>query len=64
METPQDVYNTATEVLKNIGEMATEMEKNYEEKIEKLQYQFEDACKQAERYLIENQELKKKLEVM
>ena len=62
METPQDVYNSATEALKNIGDMATEMEKNYEEKIEKLQYQFEDACKQAEKYLIENQELKKKLE--
>lgn len=62
MDENQINYKTATEALKIIGDMTTEMEKNYEEKIEKLQYQFEDACKQAEKYLIENQELKKKLE--
>ena len=54
-------YTAATEALKIIGDMTTEMEKNYEEKIEKLQNQFDDACKQAERYLTENHELKKQL---
>lgn len=62
MDENQMNYTAATEALKTIGDMATEMEKNYEEKIEILKLQFEDACKQAEKYLIENQELKKKLE--
>lgn len=62
MDENQMNYTAATEALKTIGDMATEMEKNYEEKIEILKLQFEDACKQAEKYLLENQELKKKLE--
>jgi regulator of replication initiation timing len=57
-ETPQEVYKTATEALENIGNMAQEMEDRYEEKIEILKLQFEDACAQAEKYIIENKNLK------
>jgi regulator of replication initiation timing len=42
----------------NIGNMAQEMEDRYEEKIEILKLQFEDACAQAEKYIIENKNLK------
>jgi len=56
--TPQSVYNTATEALKNIGRMADEIEENYEKKIELLQFQVDDACKMAERFLTQNNMLK------
>lgn len=57
-DTPHEVYKTATDALENIGNMAQEMEDRYDEKIELLQLQFEDACKQAEKYITENKTLK------
>lgn len=57
-----NIHEKATEALENVARMTDEMEKEYEEKIEILKLQFEDACKQAEKYLVENQELKKQLD--
>ena len=59
---PNDIHEKATEALENVARMTDQMEKEYEEKIEILKLQFEDACKQAEKYLVENQELKKQLD--
>ena len=57
-----NIHEKATEALENVARMTDEMEKEYEEKIEILKLQFEDACKQAEKYLVENQQLKKQLD--
>ena len=59
---PNDIHEKATEALENVARMTDQMEKEYEEKIEILKLQFEDACKQAEKYLVENQQLKKQLD--
>jgi hypothetical protein len=53
---------TATEALKTIECMAEEMEERYEKKIELLELRVVDACGVAERYLLENSELKKQFE--
>lgn len=57
-----NIHEKATEALENVARMTDQMEKEYEEKIEILKLQFEDACKQAEKYLVENQQLKKQLD--